>query len=152
MAWLLSSRLPSDVIQIIQSFVYESQVLCRCKDCKAVLLIQDTEPIVRRGDLFTCCATYDAMEVAVSMRRRARLYPSNGPTDPERTLDLTMDGAVHSCERTPRWFRAQGLAFENSRPVMRMFWPFTRVGQHAVCVACRAQLKRLREGFVALRL
>lgn len=141
MAWVLSRRLPVDLVRLVESFASERVVLCRCAKCGLALLTQHVEPHVRAGDVFTHSVCRDRLAVAVTHDRRA--YLDAAPL-PEPHCTLVARDAEARCERTPRWIEVDGRAFHNRRPRMRLLCPFTRLGDAAVCVMCRGEVQRVR--------
>lgn len=150
MAWVLSKMLPWEIVAIVDRMAHEREPLCHCVDCGALLLAQDTEPVVRTGDRFTYCMAYGALEVAVNQARRARLLVSR-QTVPRQTLFLPThrvdEDHVLDCAFTPRYFKCDGAVFVNERPRMWMYAPFTRLDGRCVCMKCMGPRKGVREGF-----
>lgn len=150
MAWVLSKMLPWEIVAIVDRMAHEREPLCHCVDCGALLLAQDTEPVVRKGDRFTYCMAYGALEVAVNEARRARLLVRR-ETVPRQTLVLPThridEDHVLDCAFTPRYFECDGAVFVNERPRMWMYAPFTRLDGRCVCMKCMGPRKGVRKGF-----
>ena len=129
--------LPWEIVAIVDRMAHEREPLCHCADCGALLLAQDTEPVVRTGDRFTYCMAYGALEVAVDQARRARLLVCL-ETVPRQTLFLPThrvnEDHVLDCVLTPRCFECDGAVFVNERPRMWMYAPFTRLDGRCVCI------------------
>ena len=152
MSWVLLGVLPADLVSLIHAMTFD--VLCRCRDCGRVLLVQDCEPAVRSGETFAYSVAYGALEVAVTDERRARLLPlSSPPPFRRRTLDLPTqtpdETRFHTCGEQPDSFHCHGDWFSNAVPRMTMRVPFTRLGNIALCLRCRGTRKAVRASFEA---